>query len=123
MAARLTEGVTRLLSEISEQIGREVVPATPVDTGAARANWRPALNAQPIVPVTRTDPTGAATVARIATVARQMRAGDTFYLSNNLPYITALNAGSSPQAPANFVQDAVATAVRTVTRRKTGGLT
>lgn len=107
VASRLTEGLERVVAEVTEEIGRELVPATPVDTGFARGNWRPSLNAPATVPVTNNDPTGAATIARITTVARQYRVGDTVYITSNIPYIERLNEGSSPQAPAGFVQKSV----------------
>lgn len=110
------------MREMSEEVGKQVVPDTPVDTGHARANWVPSLNAPPIVPVTRTDKTGAGTIARIATVARQMKIGDTFYLANNVPYIEDLNQGSSPQAEPDFVGEATRRAVKIVTKRRDGKL-
>lgn len=106
-AARLEIGVSGVIAIVGTSIGREIVPATPVDTGFARANWRPSLNAPAIVPVSELDPTGQATVARIATVSSRYRVGDTLFIVNNAPYIGALNAGSSPQAPAGFVQRSV----------------
>ena len=102
---------------MGEEIGEEVVPATPVDTGFARANWLPGLNAPPVVTVTRNDKTGRGAISRIAVVSRQFKAGDTLYITNNAPYIGALDAGSSPQAKKGFVKAAVARAKRTVFSR------
>lgn len=107
VSTRLTKGVERLMETTAEEIGREVVPATPVDTGFARGNWRPSINAPAVVPVTLNDPTGAATIARISTVARQYKIGDTIFIVNNASYIGDLNRGSSPQAAAGFVQESV----------------
>lgn len=119
---RLVVAVEDLTSDIAEEIGRALVPATPVDTGAARANWRPSLNAPAVVPVTRTDPVGSATISRIAVVARQFQIGDTIYIVNNLPYIENLNEGSSPQAAAGFVQRSVSEGTRVAVARRAGGL-
>jgi len=120
-AEKVTRGVEKLVADVSAEIGREVVIQTPVDTGHARANWRPALNAPALVPVTRADKTGAGTIARIKVVSAQFKAGDTVYLTNNVPYIEKLNEGSSPQAPPGYIQDAVKDAVVSVIRRNAAG--
>lgn len=106
---RLNVGLRRVVAEVATQIAEELVPGTPVDTGFARANWRPSLNAPAIVPVSQLDPTGAATIAKIVTVGQRWKPGDTLFITNNAPYIAALNNGSSPQALPGFVEDAVET--------------
>ncbi len=106
VARRLTRNTEALMTAVVEDIGRELVPATPVDTGFARANWRPSLNAPATTPVSFLDPTGSATIARIDTVAKRFRIGDEAWIVNRAPYIGNLNAGSSPQAPPDFVRDA-----------------
>lgn len=121
-ARKITRGVEILITEVATEIGKEVVTKTPVDTGHARANWRPGLNAAPVVPVTRADKTGAGTIARIGVVAKQFKAGDTFFLGNNVPYIEALNNGSSPQAPKGYIQKAVDTATTRAVRAKADGI-
>jgi hypothetical protein len=103
---RLNIGIRRVVEDVGTAIAEELVPATPVDTGFARANWRPSLNAPASVPVSQLDPTGAATIAKIATVSKRWTPGDVLFITNNAPYIGALNAGSSPQAGPGFVQDA-----------------
>lgn len=103
----LTKGVERTVARVATEIGDRLVPATPVDTGFARGNWRPSLNAPATTPVTFNDPTGEATTGRIAITARRYKVGDTIFIRNNAPYITRLNEGSSPQAEAGFVQNAI----------------
>ncbi len=109
LGGRLVVAVTQTIRAVTIAIAEDLVPATPVDTGFARANWRPAIGAPPAVPVTALDPTGSAAIARITAVAKRAKLGDTVFIVNNAPYIGALNAGSSPQAPAGFVQSAVKT--------------
>lgn len=116
VADRITKGVERFGSDIFRRIGEEIVPATPVDTGFARGNWRPSLNAPSPIPVSILDPTGAATVGRITSVARQFRVGNRMFLVNRAPYIVKLNQGSSPQAPAGFVEEAIERGIRKAVR-------
>jgi hypothetical protein len=103
---RLNVGIRKVIEDVGTAIGEELVPATPVDTGFARANWRPSLNAPASVPISQLDPSGAATIAKITTVSKRWKPGDTLFITNNAPYIGALNAGSSPQAGPGFVEDA-----------------
>lgn len=112
------EGYVRLIvTELAELPG-----ATPVDTGLARGNWRPSLNVPVQDPTSLPDPSGDGAAERIRSVARQYRIGDTVYVVNRVPYIGALNAGSSPQAPPNFVETEVDAAVRRATDLVAGGL-
>jgi hypothetical protein len=116
--------VEQLVEAVTEEIGRDVVTATPVLTGFAAGNWRPSLNAPATVPITFNDPTGSATIARISTTARQYRIRDTVFIVNNAPYIADLNRGSSPKAPAGFVEAAVRSGTaRAIARLSQGGLT
>lgn len=120
VASRLERGVERFVGSVVAEIGKELVPATPVDTGLARGNWRPSLNGPASTPIAFLDLTGAATVARIQSIGRQYRLGQTVYIVNRVPYISMLNSGSSPQAPAGFVQASVRRAVSRASARQRG---
>lgn len=78
---------------------------TPVDTGWARANWLVNIGTPFLAPIgTRESVPQAGTgVASIATY----KLGPPVFISNNVPYITRLNEGSSQQAPRGFVQAAI----------------
>lgn len=104
---KLTLGLEKLMETIAEEIGEEVVSSTPVDTGYARGNWRPSVNAPLDDPVSFLDPTGNGAIGRIRTVARAAKLADKIYIRNNAPYIEKLNAGHSPQAPSGYVQKAI----------------
>ena len=84
---RIERGVERAVTEIGESVGEVLVPATPVLTGFARGNWRPSLNNPSTRPTTFLDPSGAATISRIFSVARSYKIGDTLYIVNRVPYI------------------------------------
>lgn len=112
--------IIRQLNEFSDEVTRrlavnvvdELVRATPVDTGWARANWIISVGATLGVPI---GPPGVAGVEIAEVFQRQSLAnlfltsiqGQPIFLENNVPYIDVLNEGSSAQAPAGFVQAAI----------------
>jgi len=113
----------RFLDRIMKKIALDIVAnlvrapsegGTPVDTGWARANWIPNIG-QPVSSPegTREAVSNAGQQAGIATVVTGYRvaSGRPIFISNNVPYIVFLNEGSSRQAPAGFVQRAIAKAV------------
>jgi len=103
---QITRSMEALVGDVIEEIGNHLGAATPVLTGFAVANWRPSLNVPIDIPVSFLDPGRAATIARIATVAARWRLGDVAYIRNNIDYIADLNRGTSPKAPAGFVEKA-----------------
>lgn len=93
-----------------------VIVATPVDTGRARANWQVGLDAPVLA---ERDTEGPNPGPYIAAAEREIQrydgsANKEIWLTNNLPYIGRLNDGWSAQAPAMYVQQAVAAGVRSV---------
>lgn len=91
---------------------------TPVDTGWARANWVAGIGAS------LTDTVGTREEAEVSgannavSEASVLKVAATYsvkqgavFISNNVPYIAKLNAGSSPQAGEGFVQRAALRAV------------
>lgn len=106
--------------------------ATPVDTGFARAGWTPSVGAPDPGPSDRpTKPTvaraQAAALFQSHQQASQLLASNyklaqgAVFIVNNVRYVVFLNAGSSAQAPALFVEQAVARAVA-ATRREIASL-
>lgn len=87
---------------ICMDITNGVVLKTPVDSGRARANWFPSLDAPSNAVSTRTDATGGTSIAAAQGIAKEA-AGRVFYLSNNLPYIRHLEYGlyGTPPGSAN----------------------
>lgn len=114
----LREATEKVVTAISVNVTAELIENTPVDTGWARANWIPAIgtpfeeavtgNPDPaIVPNQRgLQQSGLASVITGYSLSR----GPVF-VTNNVPYILSLNDGSSAQAPAAFVQAAIAAGV------------
>lgn len=95
----LDEAVELLVVEISS----DIIQSTPVDTGRARGNWQ-ASNGTPILnSVDTLDKTGVLSIGKVAGVAVNS-AGNIYHLTNNLPYITKLEYGSSNQNPEGMVR-------------------
>lgn len=111
---------------------------TPVDTGWARSNWIPRVGGEPFQgtagerPKQKIDFNAAAIglvgSLRLVNVGGSIDYGpqqeglkgisgfrigfaDHIFVSNNVPYIGALNAGSSRQQPAGFVERAIVKAI------------
>jgi len=118
---------------ISAEIGREVidvytrfiqtvVPATPKKTGLAQGNWRTSIVNIPDGVIARTS--GARAISSGIQSVRAGRnrlsrgRGGTIWVVNNVPYIGLLNSGSSAQAPAFFVETALAAAQNPGTPRR-----
>lgn len=83
----------------------KIVEKTPVDTGRAKCNWNVCINKQDST--TNNEYTKKDLASRIKEAAgileQQGKVEDVIYISNNLPYIEALEHGHSQQAPAGMV--------------------
>lgn len=110
----------RVVTAISVNITGVLAERTPVDTGWAAANWVPRIGDGDVpqatgdadaalVPGQRADQQAA--IARLATGDYRIDQGAVF-IGNGVPYIVNLNEGSSQQAPAGFVQQAIPEGIR-----------
>ena len=107
----------RALTDFTLGLTDALADATPVDTGFAKASWRPSSGAPgPEIPENPNrsggDPNAAAAAQRIKQKAARAAFGATprinpKYIVNNADYINELNAGKSPQAPAGFVRGVI----------------
>ena len=95
------------------EINRELIKATPVDTGHARANWVPSIG-QPTIGEFGSSGEQQQGLARVLSFKL---ADGVLYISNGVPYIQRLNAGHSTQAPSLFVEAAVDRAYATIQAR------
>ncbi len=102
----------QIFTELSEQ----VLLTTPVLTGHARHNWQPNIDTpitQEIDGVAGVVETGDELTAdenvEIETIVDQFNrgSGTSLHLTNNVPYISFLDAGSSKKAPAGIVQPSI----------------
>jgi hypothetical protein len=109
---RIEQTVNLIVRQTAIAAVREVVLATPVDTGRARSNWLVTLGGPSDDQVgdetwvSFPSPQQTIDQANVEVAARQPN-GQDVYITNNVPYISRLNEGSSAQAPAGFVQQAV----------------
>jgi len=109
-------------------VASAVALRTPVDTGRARANWRTNIGGPLTAPVAsfpegKKGTTGAAAAGMAiqdATdkMAQYKESGREVYISNNLIYIDPLNRGSSRQAPAGFIEGAIAAGLKAISQAR-----
>lgn len=117
--AQLENATGKALVGLALNIHGELVEGTPVDTGWARSNWLPSVGTPKEETVGKP---GA--LDELAKDAGQSEVLDweisdgPIYITNNVPYIQRLNAGSSKQAPTGFVESAVQAEVDKANRRK-----
>ena len=114
-------GYTAAVSrDLALEIAANLVEATPKDTGWAASNWIPTTGAPATEPSGAPGDTGiagGAQSAAIAALATRPPLMTPYYVANGVPYIRRLNNGSSQQAPAGFVQAAIAAAEASVTSK------
>lgn len=127
LGINLEKNADNLVRKVAITVASSVVLATPVDTGRARANWRPALGAaergvrEPFA-TGKKGSTGSQNIGGVVAETQNVVAGykgdGSVFISNNLPYIDRLNTGWSEQAPAGFVETAVNNGVRAIRQAK-----
>jgi hypothetical protein len=129
-ADRFGKNVDRIARRAALAIDQTLVLATPVDTGRARSNWRaqvgspPSGTIQPYVPGSKLgigeQANAAAAIQQAAGQVASWRPSTEvpLFISNNVAYIGKLNEGSSKQAPANFVEQAISAGLSAIAGAK-----
>ncbi len=77
-------------------LSEDIIMATPVDSGRARGNWFPEINTFSNQEDNNADGSGSVAVNKVASKTRALKLGQTFTLTNNLPYIVRLEYGLYP---------------------------
>jgi hypothetical protein len=97
--------IDQVIKKIAFDVFSRVILKTPVDTGAARANWNCAIGSKPSASPNKnkTDPDGQGTISEVSKIINGTTVGKSIYLLNNLPYIERLETGYSKQAPNGMV--------------------
>lgn len=119
--SQLDEFTEDLISRLTLEITGELIEATPVDTGWARANWVPQIGSSFEETAGTKEEAELGQIDQgqqqqgISEVTSSYRLPRLVYVTNNVPYINRLNEGSSEQAPAGFVQNSIEVGIREVT--------
>lgn len=118
LGRKTQENIDKLVRKVVLTAHQSVVLATPVDTGRARGNWQVAVGDPPTATTPLLSPTGIEAIIAGARALAAYKDGDDVHIINNLPYIGRLNAGSSAQAPAGFIEAAIAAGVTAAANAK-----
>lgn len=102
---RKTEAkIETAIRKIALDVFTEVIMMSPVDTGRFRGNWQVAIGTMPSGTLELDDKAGTAVLAKAQAEALGLKAGQTIFLVNNLPYAEALEFGHSQQAPGGMIR-------------------
>lgn len=102
----------KLVRLVALEALKNIVIATPVDTGRARSNWFIGIDT-PIDDETD-DTNWSSNLSTQEAKLLQPTDRTEIWLTNNLPYIVRLNEGWSEQAPEGFVEKGIAAAERSI---------
>lgn len=121
LARRIEVGTQDMMRRVALDIDSALVLTTPVDTGRARSNWQVSIGKSALGAVdTPVSPSEA--IGNAKSELSKLRDSDSsVHITNNLPYIQRLNEGWSPQQPAGFVDQAIATVVGSIHKQRVLG--
>lgn len=88
-----------LFKKVCFDLSNSIIMDTAVDKGTARGNWQPDINSIQNDVLEVEDKSGNATVAKVASQTNNLKLGQYFTLTNNLPYILRLEYGWSKKSP------------------------
>lgn len=108
---RYREAVMQEATRRANRLADDLANRTPVDTGSAKDSWNVGVGEADLSYKDRSahfNPIGEPEGTRIPELPGVAPWGSDLHVSNNVPYIQQLNAGSSKQAPAAFVELTIA---------------
>jgi len=98
---RIIEDSKREVRKIIRGISKDIIQGTPVDQGVLINNWY-ASNRSPSSRTTKaSDASGKKSLARVDKALTALQIGQTFYLTNSLPYARVVEYGLYPNPPKN----------------------
>lgn len=126
--AEFVQFIERTTRRLQLRVYQALTSATPVLTGFARAGWSPSASAPDPGPSDRPPGLAVASAQALALFAQHQQAAQALaagyrlsqgavFIVNNVRYVFFLNTGTSAQAPAMFVEQAVREGVE-ATRRE-----
>lgn len=89
-------------------IGNSLVALSPWDTGRFRANWRFEIGSEDLTTDESTDQSGGLALGRLIATVNGVKHGQSFYLTNNLPYAIPLEYGHSDKQQNGIVRQTAA---------------
>ena len=92
-----------LFKKVCFDLSNSIIMDTAVDKGTARGNWQPDINSIQNDVLEIEDKSGNATVAKVANQTNNLKLGQYFTLTNNLPYILRLEYGWSKKSPQGMI--------------------
>lgn len=98
---KASDKADKFVVQFTQELGREVVELSPVDTGFFRSSWVGSIGTP------NTTETGGGSDF---TAILSGKAGDTLFINNNVPYARRLEYGYSNQAPNGMVRITLAKA-------------
>lgn len=98
-----TEKSELLFKKVCFDLSNSIIMDTAVDKGTARGNWQPDINSIQNDILEIEDKSGNATVAKVASQTNNLKLGQYFTLTNNLPYILRLEYGWSKKSPQGMI--------------------
>ena len=99
LAKKYEQDLTDVVRSACMMMSSQIILRTPVDTGRLRSNWLPALGSPDKSTNDGSDTTGTVAISNAEEVAMSMKAGETFYLTNSLPYANVVEYGLYPNPP------------------------
>lgn len=97
-----------LLKDTVRALIIELVKRSPVDTGRFHCSWVAGVDAaNRDIPVFTVDDGGEGSIERVLEALSELKPGQKFIISNNLPYALMLEYGWSNQAPQGFVVQSI----------------
>ncbi len=123
LSERAVKSANRYLRATALEVHRQLVLLTPFDTGAARTNWQVSTSGfgSEIIKKDDYDKSGSAAISSAKAVLNGSDAGEVF-IFNNLPYVEALNNGSSAQRAAGFIESGIQVGVLKISSAAARGI-
>lgn len=123
LEALIEDASSEVMRQIQLRVMQTLPSATPVDLGTARSGWTPNIGSpvadRIFAPKDEGEARNAAANRLSKNRAKAEEIANTYrlergpiFISNPVPWIVPLNMGTSAQAPENFVERAIETAVR-----------
>lgn len=98
---RIIEDSKREVRKIIRGIAKDAIMNTPIDEGVLINNWYASNRAPSNQTTIASDPSGKTSLSRVDKALTRLSIGQTFYLTNSLPYARVVEYGLYPNPPKN----------------------